>query len=647
MRAATEIRALRALPVRSAIFAAVFLVGFGSSCTENLPSGPDTFGASIKILVPRDTIVVGDSSAAQAQALDTQGHAIQGLKFTWTSAAPTILDFATPATETPDGTAGRTKTFVGKFPGRSLVTLALPDPRFVVTNATRNETVVVGGVRILTTHDSTLTAVNDTVRAIAAGLVRVNGALVTRASQGIKWTHLGSHTSVIGSGDTIRYISQSNGADTLIATHDFCLLGAKCADTAIVRVNQQLTLTLSQRAFTVYSVSDTVGPTITLADRRGNGLPGATIRFAPATVADSAIVKVTAARFGTSNPATGVMAVPRLVSAANGTARVGVFGIGADGFSVVAIDSIFETVRQVARRVQVEPLRANVTSGDSIPIKPVARDARGAIIPDATISVSGLGIVLNGIWAVTPIVAAQTVATVTPTLSGVSLPEANPGAPQIAVTTDQSQISIFPQQIVVAGTTLVPISTLLLDSLGQPAFNRWVRFGSPFTLPPDSVQADGSGTINVAWLPRDSVGTYTLTGIRAPATVPNTFADSAGRMVIRRKVSVVADIPNAPRSSMAMSTVSVAVNGTAVVTIRVNDRFGNPVLTATPASFTITSNPGGGTFSGHACVQGVCTVTYTAPAVAGTDAVSVKIIRRRRPLESDDCDDSLNPRGEV
>jgi hypothetical protein len=630
MRAARENRAIIALSRRSLWFAAALLVG--SSCTENLPSGPDTFGASIKILVAHDTVVVGDSSAAQAQALDTQGHAIQGLKFNWTSAAPTILDFATPATENAEVTAGRARTLVGKFPGRSLVTLALPDTRFVVSNTTRNETVVVGGVRIATTHDSTLTAVNDTVRAIAAGLVRVNGALVTRVSQGIKWVHLGSHVSVVGSGDTIRYISQTNGADTLIATHDFCLLGAKCADTAIVRVNQQLTLTLSTRTLTAWSVADTLGPTITLADRRGNGLPGASIRFVPATAFDSVIVKVTPA-VGVSNPANGAMAAPRLVSTANGVARVAVLGIGADGLSIVAVDSITETVRQVARRVAVEPLRANITGGDSIPIKPVARDARGAIIPDATVSVSAVGVALNGIWAVTPVVGAQTVGTITPTLSGVALPAANPGAPQIQPTTDESQISVFAQQApLTAGATLVPISTTLLDSLAQPAFNRWVRFGSPFTLPPDSVQADGAGTINVAWIPRDSAGTYTLTGIRAPATVPNTIGDSAGRVVIRRRVSVVADIPNAGRSSMTMSAVSIPVNGTAVVTVRVNDRFGNPVLTATGTSFDITAAAGGGTFGPKVCVQGVCTVTYTAPAAAIIDAVSVKIFGVDVPL---------------
>src|SRR4029079_17595066 len=191
MRAAKENRAIIALSRRAVYFAAALLVA--SSCTENLPSGPDKFGATIKILVAHDTVVVGDSSAGQAQALDTKGNATQGLKFNGTSAAPTILDFATPASGNADAENGRTRTLVGKFPGRSVVTLALPDTRFVVSNATRNETVVVGGVRILSTRDSTLTAINDTVRAIAAGLVRVNGALVTRVSHGIKWPQRESH----------------------------------------------------------------------------------------------------------------------------------------------------------------------------------------------------------------------------------------------------------------------------------------------------------------------------------------------------------------------------------------------------------------------------------------------------------------------
>jgi len=222
--------------------AAVAPLFFALSCTENLPNGPNTFAATIKITVPHDTLVVGDSSAAQAVATDDNGRVIQSLSFNWTSADSTIVGLAAPSTG--DATAGRTRSLIGRRTGRAVVTLALSDPRFVVSNVTRTETVVVGGVRILSTHDSTLTAVNDTSRAIAAGLVRSNGALVTHVSQGVRWVHLGSHTTVVGTGDTIRYISRSNGADTLIATHDFCLITAKCADTVIVRVSQQLTMSL-------------------------------------------------------------------------------------------------------------------------------------------------------------------------------------------------------------------------------------------------------------------------------------------------------------------------------------------------------------------------------------------------------------------
>jgi hypothetical protein len=391
-----------------------------------------------------------------------------------------------------------------------------------------------------------------------------------------------------------------------------------------VRVNQQLTLTLSPKVFTAYSVSDTLGPTVTLADRRGNGLPGASIRFVPAAAFDSAIVKVTPP-VGVSNPATGAMAAPRLVSAANGFARVFVLGIGADGFTIVAADSVFATVRQVARRVAVEPLRAVITGDESIPIKPVARDARGAIIPDATIAVTAVNIALNGnVAGPTPVVA-QTLATIAPSLSGVALPAANPGAPQVPVTIDTAQITIRTSETLVADTNQVITDVLLLDSLAQPAFNKWVRFGSPPTLPPDSVQADGSGMIHVVWMPREIAGTYTLTGVRSAGTPLNTLEDSAGRIVIRRRVTVVADTPSVVKSSVTISTNNIAVNGTALVTIRVNDGFNNPVLTATSGSFTITPPPGGGTLSAVACSQGVCTTTYTAPAAPGNDTITVKM----------------------
>jgi hypothetical protein len=616
-------RSLLARSTRIALLAIAPLF-VAASCNENLPSGPNTFGATIKISVAHDTLVVGDSTAAQAVATDDNGRTIQSLTYTWTSADGTILGLADPGSNA-EATAGRTRTLVGKKTGRSVVTLALPDSRFVVSNVTRNETVVVGGVRVLSTHDSTLTAVNDTGFAIAAGMVRSNGALVTRVSQGLRWIHFGSHTTVVGTGDTIRYIAKSNGADTLIATHDLCLVSAKCADTAVVHVSQQLTLTISERAFLAWSFSDSVGPTVTLADRRGNGLAGTTVRFIPATVADSAVVRVSAP-LGVGNPATGTVAAPKLISIGNGTAKVNVFALAPDGITILGVDSVSETVRQVARRVAVDPLRALVTFIDSIPIKPVARDARGAEIADATVTAAATGSAFNnGIWlGPNPFATSGTQATITPTLTGIALPSSNPLAPQVPVVTDQAVVTLGALDTVKAGTTTRTVGTTVFDSNAVVAIGSWVRFRASAGATPDSVQVDGNGFATVNWVPPNLAGPYTLTGVRGKQTPMTTVADSAGRIVLRRSVVVIASDPDALNSTVSVSATTIASNGMASVTIVVKDRFGNTVKTATPADFVLTTSRGA--FSALACVQGVCTATYTAPATAGVDNISVKIL---------------------
>ncbi|HMA24989.1 MAG TPA: hypothetical protein VKP00_13365, partial [Gemmatimonadaceae bacterium] len=555
------------------------------SCNEHLPSGPGTFAVTIKMTVPRDTLVVGDSAVAQAVATDANGSTIQSLSFAWTSADATVLGFAAP-TATPDAASGRTRTFVGQHAGRSVVTLALPDSRFVAPNDTKTETVVVGGVKILSTHDSTLTAVNDTGFAIAEGLVRVNGALVTRVSQSLRWIHLGSHTALVGTGDTVRYIALSNGADTLIATHDFCLASAKCRDTLVVHVSQQLTMTLSAHAFLAWSFSDSLGPTVTLADRRGNGLPGSSVRFIPATAADSQIVKVTPS-LGANNLATGLMAAPRLVSKRNGNARVGVFAVAADGISIVAVDSITEVVRQVARLVMVEPLRAVVTVIDSIPVRRLARDARGAVIADATVTATAAGITFNGAVAgPNPSGSTSTQGTLTPTLTGIALPEFNPLAPQVPVVVVPAVIKLIHLDTVIAGATARVATMTVLDSNGVAAVGSWVRFRPTAGVTPDSVQVDAGGAASVAWFPPNISGPYTLTGVRGAPPDPVVLGDSSVRTVLQQSVVVVAGAPSAAKSTLAISATTIAAGGTATLTITVKDVFGNVVTTATPADFT-------------------------------------------------------------
>jgi hypothetical protein len=639
--------ASRASRIAATVTAAALLF-IGVSCSENLPNGPNTFPASIKIVVPHDTIVVGDSSVVQAQATDAEGHVIQGLGFTWSSADSATVGFAAVPTGNADAESGRTRSLVAKRTGRSVVTLTLPDPRFVVSSVTRTETAVLAGVRVLTSHDSTLTAINDTAVAIAAGLVHANGANVTRVSTGIKWVHLGTHTTVVGTGDTIKYIARSNGPDTLIATHDFCLVTGKCADTVIARVAQQLIFTLSGRNFLAWSFGDSLGPTITLADRRGSGLAGTSVRFVPRTPADSLIVRTTPP-IGTSNPVNGAMAAPLLVSQGNGTAHVAVLGIATDG-SVVAVDSITETVRQVARRVNIEPLRALETGPDSIPIRPVARDARGAAIADATVLVTPAGIPVNTInnilWAGPTGVTGATAGSITPSVIGSSLPENNPLAPQVPVIVNGAIISLIPMDSVVAGGTPLTITTQVLDSLGNSASGKFVQFSALVGTVPDPVQVDGNGNATVIWAPPTIVGRYTLTGVLGTQLLFS-LPDSAGRIIIRRSVTVYADVPSELFSNVVVNPNPVAKTANAVVTITARDRFGNISKAAKGTDFTLTPGAGGGTLSPISCSFGICTATYTAPDNPGpgniTDTFIVTLTANGAPIQNSPITMTITP----
>ena len=616
-------RTLRVLRPAAWTLSALAIAGIVASCNENLPSGPERFVAQLKIAVPHDTLVVGDSSSAQAQAFDEAGFQVSGLAFDWTSADNGILALVTPSSGSDDAASGRTKIFAGNKPGRSVVTLSLPDSRFTTTSATRTQTVVVAGVHVLSTHDSTLTAVNDTAVAIATSLVHVNGASVNRASQGIHWVHLGAHTVTVGQGDTIRYVAKSNGADTLIAVHDFCLRGARCADTIVARVAQQLAMSLSTHSLSSWSFADSLAPTVTIADRRGTGLAGTSVRFVPLTTADSAIVKVSAS-VGTADPSTGRVASPRLVSAGNGTARVQVVGLAPDG-TAIATDTIGETVRQVARRIAVEPLRALLSVIDSIPFKPVARDAHGAIIADATVTIQTVtGIVLHDVWAgPDPVSTPSQQATLTPTLTGVAVPDSNPLAPQIPVVVDPAVFSLIAADTVVAGLTSRDVAVKVLDSLTQPVNGATVSFATKFGVIPGDALTNSSGVATVTWTPPDSAGSYTLTGVRNTGTNPATLADSTSRIIVRRSVVVKAAAPSASQTTVEIAPAIIAINGAATVTVTVRDAFKNLVKTATAGDFTVAVTRG--TVGAFTCTDGVCTATYTAPATTGADAISVKV----------------------
>src|SRR6476620_382242 len=88
---------------RPALFAAATLTVL-LSCEENLPSGPDAFTARLEIGVTSDTIVVGDSSKAQARAIGPNGVLISDLTFNWTTGTSSIIGLASS-----DAAAARTR----------------------------------------------------------------------------------------------------------------------------------------------------------------------------------------------------------------------------------------------------------------------------------------------------------------------------------------------------------------------------------------------------------------------------------------------------------------------------------------------------------------------------------------------------------
>jgi hypothetical protein len=318
------------------------------------------------------------------------------------------------------------------------------------------------------------------------------------------------------------------------------------------------------------------------------------------------------------------MATPKLVAAANGSARAAVRAIGADGVTIIATDTISAVVRQVARRIAVEPVRAVMTTLDSVPVRSIARDARGWTIADATLTMTPSNVAFDGPWAVPTSTTAAVFATITPTLTGIALPANNPLAPQIGPLVDQSQLNIIAADTAVAGTTPRTITVPLVDSTGVPAAGKWVRFGVSFGTVQDSVQADPLGVVTLPWQAPDIVGPYTLTGVRSASSLL-TFGDSTGRIVVQQTLYVKEDVASATKSTIQISATTIAAGMTATITVRVKDKFGNLVRTTTPADFVLAAAAGGGTFSGASCSSGVCQVTYTAPAAPGTDTISAKI----------------------
>src|SRR5262249_5989405 len=146
-----------------------------------------------------------------------------------------------------------------------------------------------------------------------------------------------------------------------------------------------------------------------------------------------------------------------------------------------------------------------------------ARDARGAVIADATVSVaSASGVTFHAPWAgPNAIVNVGAAGVLTPSITGISLPDNNPLAPQVAVAINASNILVVKADTVKAGATQIGIPITVLDSTASPAIGTSVVFATSFGPVPATVVTDINGQAVAVWTPPDSAANYTLTGVRS------------------------------------------------------------------------------------------------------------------------------------
>jgi hypothetical protein len=182
----------------------------------------------------------------------------------------------------------------------------------------------------------------------------------------------------------------------------------------------------------------------------------------------------------------------------------------------------------------------------------------------------------------------------------------------IAVAAPSLRYGIEPNPSIVAGTSLGGVRVDVVDAAGRLMTN--ATDSITVTLDPASGTAGATlfgtaagraigGQATFAGLSLQRAGT----GYRLIATSPTiTVRDTA-------VTAVVAAAASAAQSTIAVSETLRSIGQTATVTVTLRDQFGNPVLTATPATFVPSATLGTlGTFT---CVNGVCTATYTATTV--------------------------------
>jgi hypothetical protein len=687
---------------RAALLLAAAAAGVGAACNEDFVTGPRDNTVTLELAGWADTVVLGDVRTVRVRVLDAQGREVVGV--------PTQLDIAaagaagartgTAVLESRLNAAGASAARLGVAsatdsvalaaagPGAATAVLTLLDPRFTTTAVQRTATVVVAGVRAATAHDTTMTALGDTSVAVATALARqgtgAGADYLPVPGQGVTWTRRGSGAvRLVGAGDSVRVIAEAAGTDTLIASHARCLAGARCADTTVVRVAQGGALGLDARTFRAWSLGDSVVPQIVLADARGNAIVGARLDLVPLTAADSALVGVNSAA-GVPAPAafTGApaaagprfsraaepalrlvargaastaaaravsaapLAAPPLVAKANGTARVAVRALAADG-TLLASDTVSVVVRQIARVVHVAPADADLTPGDSIPVAVTAVDGRGHLIADADFQPAMAGAVYRAGRIVVPVTAAAGQrATLAMSVVGVAQPNTYPVAATADPAPDSARVRVRVPAPATAGDTssaaASDLTTTVLDAAGRPRTSVWVRFKVPAgaVVGADSVMTDGAGVARARWALPTRAGSYTATAVVLADLAAGVRPDSAGQIVLRRSATVV---PGAPAAVVLRAALpATAPLGSALApapVVQVEDAYGNPVpqsgiavsvsLAGTAPGFTLTGTlaavtdaDGRASFPGivGAGAPGTYTLQFTGTGAGATPA---------------------------
>ena len=616
------------------------------ACNEDFVTGPGQPAVTIALRNWSDTLVLGDRRPVGIVVLDSKGREIVGARVRLTLSAPTVLgaDVSSVAT-------GGTVNLSPQRTGITDISLALDDPRFDPATKLVRGTVVTAGVRLISARDTTVTSVGDTSLVLASALGRsdasASATLFPIAGQGVSWTRLGGGAPTpLGTGDSLRTVSRAAGIDTLVVSHAFCLRGARCADTLVVRLSQvPVSFTMPTDTLWAWSLGDTVVSRVPIVDARGNAIAGVSVTAAPLTAADSAIVGVSTAAgvpafergtaiqagalravFGSA--ATGGVSSPALVAQASGISHVALRALAEDG-RVLGTSQIVVVVRQIAKSVRVAPAEADVTPGDSIPVLLQARDARGHLILDASFSST----MSAGAYRAGRILVSATAAPGTDflhaTVTGVAAPSSHPRAQIADPAPDSAKVIVRALPRIAAGDTASAtgnlLSTIVLGADHRPLVGVWVRFFVPAgsLAGADSVLSDANGVVQTRWLLPTTAGRYTATAFVLGV---GARADSAGDIVLRRTTTVIAGAPTAlVVVSQSGATATLGATLGAPIVVQLVDAFGNASSQA-GVPVTVSANGGSGfTLGGTLTVltDSLGQARFTDLAGSGTAGVQV------------------------